>query len=95
GDYRYVIPEVRHYITPILFDYVSLDRRSSGGATLVEGTYKRSGGTSASLAGTKLVRYRFQPPPDGDYRLAAAPAQAWVYTVPADPADAISDVQGV
>ncbi|NUW38083.1 hypothetical protein HTZ77_42795 [Nonomuraea sp. SMC257] len=95
GDYRYVIPEVRHYITPILFDYVSLDRRSSGGATLVAGTYKRSGGTSASLAGTKLVRYRFQPPPDGDYRLAAAPAQAWVSTVPADPADAISDVQGV
>ncbi|MBB6351111.1 hypothetical protein FHU36_007683 [Nonomuraea muscovyensis] len=95
GDYKYVIPEIRHYITPILFDYVSLDRRSSGGATLIAGTYKRSSGTSASLAGTKLVRYRFQPPPDGDYRLVTAPAQAWVSTVPADPADAISDVQGV
>ncbi|MEV4106693.1 hypothetical protein [Nonomuraea sp. NPDC049695] len=95
GDYRYVIPEVRHYITPILLDFVSLDRNSSGGASLVAGTYKRSSGTSASLAGTKLVRYRFQPPPDGDYRLITSPVQAWVSTVPANPADAISDVQGV
>ncbi|MFC5834691.1 hypothetical protein [Nonomuraea insulae] len=95
GDYHYVIPEVRHYVTPILLDYISLDRRSSGGATLIAGSYKRSDGSSASLAGTRLVRYRFQPPPDGDYRLATTPAQAWVSTVPADPANAISDVQGV
>ncbi|MEU0564793.1 hypothetical protein ABZ297_05240 [Nonomuraea sp. NPDC005983] len=95
GDYRYVIPEVRHYITPILLDFVSLDRHSSGGASLIAGTYKRSSGTSASLAGTKLVRYRFQPPPDGDYRVITTPVQAWVSTAPADPADAISDVQGV
>ncbi|MEV2272586.1 hypothetical protein [Nonomuraea africana] len=95
GDYRYVMPEVRHYITPLLFDYVSLDRNSAGGASLVAGTYKRSDSTSASLGGTKLVRYRFQSGPLGDYRLVAAPVQAWVSTVPANPADVISDVQGV
>ncbi|MGW6501700.1 hypothetical protein [Nonomuraea angiospora] len=95
GDYKYVIPEVRHYITPIRLDYVSLDRHSSGGASLITGTYKASSGSTGSPAGTKLVRYRFQPPPDGDYRLIDAPVQAWVSTVPADPADAISDVQGV
>ncbi|MEV0384759.1 hypothetical protein [Nonomuraea sp. NPDC050643] len=95
GDYRYVMPEVRHYVTPIRFDYVSLDRNSSGGATLVAGTYQRSDGTAASLTGTTLVRYRFQPPPDGDYRLLAAPVGAYASTVPADRANAISDVQGV
>ncbi|WP_345005875.1 hypothetical protein [Streptosporangium album] len=95
GDYRYVMPEVRHYIVPILLDYMSLDRNSAGGASLVVGTYKRSDGSSSSLAGTKLIRYRFQPGQAGDYRLIATPVQAWVSTVPASPADAISDVQGV
>ncbi|GAA0918432.1 hypothetical protein [Nonomuraea longicatena] len=94
GDFKYVIPEVRHYITPFQLDYVSLDRNSSGGASLIAGNYKKShdGGT---FAGTKLIRYRFQPGASADYRLYNAPVQAWESTLPGDPADAISDVQGV
>ncbi|GGP07331.1 hypothetical protein LDL08_09200 [Nonomuraea glycinis] len=95
GDYRYVMPEVRHYLTPFLLDYVSLDRHSTGGATLIGGSYKSSSGSAASLSGTRLIRYRFQPGTDGDYRLNSTPVQAFVSTTPANKADAISDVQGV
>lgn len=92
GDYRYVMPEVRRYITPIRFDYISLDRNSAWGATLVAGTYVNS---STGLGGTQVVRYDFQPGTAGDYRLELGMLQGWKSTTPADPADAISDVQGV
>ncbi|MFI0977286.1 hypothetical protein ACH4SP_09685 [Streptomyces sp. NPDC021093] len=91
GDYQYVLPEVRHYVSGgTSFDYVSLDRNSAGGASLVGGNYKNSGDLN-TYAGTEVYRYRF----GDDYRLNPTPVQGWKSTVPQDAADAISDVQGV
>ncbi|MWA16041.1 hypothetical protein [Streptomyces sp. BA2] len=91
GDYQYVLPEVRHYVSGgASFDYVSLDRNSAGGASLVGGNY-RSSADSRGYAGTEVYRYRF----GDDYRLNRTPVQGWKSTVPQNVGDAISDVQGV
>jgi hypothetical protein len=93
GDYRYVMPEVRRYITPIRFDYISLDRNSAWGPTLVAGTYVSS--ADGTLSGTKVARYDFRSGSAGDYRLATGMLQGWESTVPAARENAISDVQGM
>ncbi|MEV4255166.1 hypothetical protein AB0J52_18600 [Spirillospora sp. NPDC049652] len=90
GDFQYVMPEVRRYtFGDFQPDYVSLDRNSAGGASLVVGTFQSS---QYTLAGTRIVRYDFL---DYDYRLAATAIEGWRSTTPADKAYAISDVQGV
>ncbi|MEV0276581.1 hypothetical protein AB0I22_09390 [Streptomyces sp. NPDC050610] len=90
GDYQYVMPEVRSYLSGgASFHFLSLDRHSTGGASLVGGTYKTSKGSPNG--GTELYRYRF----GDDYRLQPKAVQGWKSTVTQDGANAISDVQGV
>lgn len=89
GDFQYVMPEVRRYTTGFEPAYISLDRNSAGGASLIAGTYESS---EHSVAGTRIVRYDYL---DDDYRLASVATEGWVSTATADTANAISDVQGV
>ncbi|MGW2157100.1 hypothetical protein [Nonomuraea sp. NPDC001699] len=98
-DYQYVMPEVANFVSPDLdFDYISLDRTSTGRQALVVGDYRATwlNGQPQPLNGTRIARYAFRSAETGDYRLGLTPTAAWESTTPTTAeTHAISDVQGV